>query len=78
MKREPVKIPMPRALGREITLLVVEAKRHAQEIYGDQSIEAANKILAMWLWHAARGTSPTFLHMPAKRTRRKLIEGTQI
>jgi len=74
-QRSPTKMPMPRVLNSEIVQLVREAQRHAEEIYGDESVIAANKILAVWLWHAVRGSSPTFLPKTPKRKRRKLIEG---
>jgi hypothetical protein len=70
----PVPMAMPRVLNREIVQLVGEARRHAREIYGDDSIIAANRILALWLWHAVRGSSPTFLEKTPKRRRRNGIE----
>ena len=68
-QRAPVPMAMPRVLNREIVQLVGEARRHAQEIYGDDSIIAANRVLALWLWHAVRGSSPTFLTKTPKRRR---------
>jgi hypothetical protein len=73
----PVKTPMPRVLNSEIILLIGEAKRHAREIYGDDTVIAANRILAVWLWHAVRGSSPTFLPKPPKRKRRNDSEGAE-
>jgi hypothetical protein len=73
---EPAKMPMPRVLRSEIGQLIGEAQRHAKEIYGDDSVIAANRILAVWLWHAVRGSSPTFLPKMPKRKRRNDTERT--
>ncbi len=66
---------MPCVLASEINQLVREAQRHARDIYGDDTVTAANRILAAWLWHAVRGSSPTFLPKAPKRRRCNEMEG---
>ena len=73
-RREPVRMPLPKNLAPAIRQIIGEAGRHAEEIYGDRSTEGANRILAVWLWHAVRGASPGFLPKAPKRKRRKEIE----
>jgi hypothetical protein len=65
-------------LNEEVRDLVAEAKRHAREIFQNDGPSATETILAVWLWHAVRGSSPGFLRLDPDRKRKPKVRPAPI
>lgn len=51
----------PEPTNPEIIALLEEAQRSAQVMFGSNDMTCTCNILAVWLWHAVRGSSPGFI-----------------